>query len=354
MTAHLRLRRRIAMLGALTFLIPFGLYIALVARIDRVELRLVLLYASPFLALGVVMVALAWAYAMNSIERLTGELYEALRTSEDRQRERDQAHQELAHRFDEERELVRQKEQFQTQLAEYEKYAALAQLALGAAHEINNPLLGILSHLELEARSAPEARRQEIQQCIEGATRISFTVRSLLNYARPAPLRLSHVNLERMIADTLSFLQHQPLFLGIQLELHVDPDTPAITADANQISQIMTNLLLNAAQATPAGGSITVTVEKVKFEDRLSIRVTDTGEGIPADVLPHVFEPFFTTKRGKGTGLGLSITEAHVRSHGGVIRLESVPGRGTTVEAILPVCQKQVSEAAPEVVEVIS
>src|SRR6185295_7040960 len=94
-----------------------------------------------------------WAYAMNSIERLTGELYDALRTAQQRERERDQAHRELAERFEQERELARQKQQFHTQLAEYEKYAALAQLALGAAHEINNPLLGILSHLELEHRS---------------------------------------------------------------------------------------------------------------------------------------------------------------------------------------------------------
>jgi signal transduction histidine kinase len=349
---HVQLRRRIALLGALVFLIPFGLYMALVSRVDLAELRIVLLYASPFLALGVLLVALAWNYAMNSIERLTGELYDALRVAQDRERERDQAHRELAERFEQERELARQKEQFHAQLAEYEKYAALAQLALGAAHEINNPLLGILSHLELEHRtSVSEEDRQEIRQCIEGAKRIAFTVRSLLNYARPGPLQLTRVNLERLINDSLAFLRHQPLFRGIQLELKMDPDAPVITADANQVSQILTNLLLNAAEATPQGGSITVVVEKVKFEDRVCIRVTDTGSGIPADVLPHIFEPFYTTKRGKGTGLGLSITQAYLRSHGGDVQVESLPSRGTTVSVILPV--RQVSQPVPETEEVI-
>ncbi len=346
------LRTRIALLGAVVFLVPFGLYMALVAQVDRPDLRETLLYASPFLALGVLLVALAWNYAMNSIEHLTGALYRALETARQHEHERDQALRELAERLEQERGLARQKEQFNAQLAVYEKYAALAQLALGAAHEINNPLLGILSHLELEARNLPPGEPlQEVQQCIEGIKRISFTISSLLNYARPAPLQLSSVNLERLITDTLSFLHHQPLFRNILLRQEVDPQTPAITADANQVSQILTNLLLNAAQATPQGGSIVVTVEKVKFEDRVAIRIADTGDGIAADVLPHIFEPFFTTKRGKGTGLGLSITEAYLRSHGGDITVDSRPSRGTTVEVILPV--RQVSQPAVEFAEVI-
>ena len=350
--ARISLRTRIALLGAVAFLIPFGLYMALVARVDRPDLRATLLYASPFLALGVLMVALAWNYAMNSIEHLTGALYRALETARQHEHERDQALQELAVRFDQERELAKQHEQFNAQLAVYEKYAALAQLAMGAAHEINNPLLGILSHLELEARNMPPGERlDEVRQCIEGVKRISFTISSLLNYARPAPLQLSSVNLERLISDTLKFLHHQPLFRNIRLEQNMDPETPLITADANQVSQILTNLLLNAAQATTQGGSITVTIGKIKFEDQVSIRITDTGEGIATDVLPHIFEPFFTTKRGKGTGLGLSITEAYLRSHGGDITVDSRPGYGTTVEVILPV--RQVSQPAVEYAEVI-
>jgi signal transduction histidine kinase len=99
------------------------------------------------------------------------------------------------------------------------------------------------------------------------------------------------------------------------------------------------NLLLNAAQATAPGGRITILADKVKFADLIELRVRDTGSGIPSDILPHVFEPFFTTKRGRGTGLGLSITQSYVRSHGGDIQLESIPGYGTTVRVTLPIRQ---------------
>jgi two-component system NtrC family sensor kinase len=138
----------------------------------------------------------------------------------------------------------------------------------------------------------------------------------------------------------LNFLRHQPMFRRLRLEMRIAPELPAITADANQLSQIMMNLLLNAAQATPEGGSITISAQKIKFAEALELTVTDTGAGIPADILPHVFEPFFTTKRGQGTGLGLSISHAYVRSHGGDIRVDSLPGHGTTVRITLPIRQE--------------
>jgi signal transduction histidine kinase len=161
-----------------------------------------------------------------------------------------------------------------------------------------------------------------------------------LDYARSGPLKLSQVNLPRLVSDTLQFIEHQPLFRQLQLQNCVAPDVPNITADANQISQILMNLLLNAAQATPAGGSITVMAQKARFADVVELLVCDTGRGIDADILPHVFDPFFTTKRGKGTGLGLSITKNYVARHGGVIEIESVPGAGTSVKVALPVQQE--------------
>jgi two-component system, NtrC family, sensor kinase len=105
------------------------------------------------------------------------------------------------------------------------------------------------------------------------------------------------------------------------------------------------NLLLNAAQATPTGGSITVLAEKMRFAEVIELRVRDTGTGIAEDVLPHVFEPFFTTKRGRGTGLGLSITRNYVQRHGGEILLNSFPGHGTTVRVTLPIHQTAEAEA---------
>lgn len=216
-----------------------------------------------------------------------------------REQERNLAQQELLRRLEEERELAKEKMQFESQLAEYEKYASLAQLALGAAHEINNPLLGILSHLELEWRDASEPRREEIDQCIEAAKRISYTLRGLLEYARPNPLLLSKINLSKLAGSAIGFLEHQPLFRQVEMENRIPPDLPAITADANQLSQILMNLLLNSAQATPPGGRITVTACKARFSEAIELKVCDTGCGIPADIMPHVFEPFFTTKRGR-------------------------------------------------------
>ena len=270
----------------------------------------------------------------EEIEQLQGAISQ-------REKERDAALRELFLRFSEEGKLTREKSQFQAKLAEYEKYAALTQLALGAAHEINNPLLGILSHLELELQSANSGERSEIEQCIEAARRISVTLSSLMNYARPSPLILSKLNLHRLIADTLAFLEHQPMLHGRILENRVPTDLPNIRVDANQLSQVLMNLLLNAAQATPEGGRITVFAERSRSSESVEIRIVDTGCGIPPDVLPHVFEPFFTTKRGKGTGLGLSISETYVRSHDGEIRIDSAPNCGTTVTITLPLRQPE-------------
>lgn len=282
----------------------------------------------------------------------------ALDLAQQREGERDLAQAELTARFQQERELEREKQQFQSQLNDYEKYAALAQLALGAAHEINNPLLGIQSHLELELKkAATEGQKIEIEQCLEGAQRISATLHGLLNYARPEPPRLSKINLQRLVASTLQFLRHQPMFRGVIVENKVAPYLPTISADPNQLTQIITNLLLNAVQATGEGGEISISAEPVPFENRIELRISDTGRGIPEDVLPHVFEPFFTTKRGgagvKGTGLGLSICQSYVRSHGGDIQIESKVGKGTTVKLILPIREQQ-APAADEVEEVIT
>jgi two-component system NtrC family sensor kinase len=128
---------------------------------------------------------------------------------------------------------------------------------------------------------------------------------------------------------------------GRILDNRVPTDLPIIRVDANQLSQVLMNLLLNAAQATPEGGRITVSAERVRSTDSVEIRIVDTGCGIPSEVLPHIFEPFFTTKRGKGTGLGLSISQTYVRSHDGEIRVESAPSCGTTVTITLPLRQPE-------------
>ena len=297
---------------------------------------------------------IVWLRRQHRIAALDKELQKARESIQEIARERDLAQQEVFRRLYEERELNKEKTQFQAQLAEYEKYAALARLALGAAHEINNPLLGILSHLELELNITTDAeQRAEIEQCIAGAKRISNTLRGLVNYARPGPLVLSKISLYRLVLDTLGFLEGQPMLRGKTLENHVPVELPHIRADANQLSQVLMNLLLNAAEATPEGGKISISASKQTYVESVEIRVSDTGCGIPADILPHVFEPFFTTKKGKGTGLGLSISQAYVRSHGGEMRVDSVVNHGTTITLTLPVRQDSaegVGETESEVV----
>ena len=299
-------------------------------------------YVLPLAVAAATVMFVIWRLHRNDVSQLTRDLEKARALTQERERERDIAQEELFRRLYEERELNKEKTQFHSQLAEYEKYAALAQLALGAAHEINNPLLGIQSHLELElGETTDPEQRQEIEQCIAGAKRISSTLHGLVNYARPGPLVLSKISLSRLVADTLSFLEHQPMVRGKQLKNEVPRDLPYIRADANQLSQVLMNLLLNAAEATPEGGRIAISASKLTYVDLIEIRVSDTGCGIPADILPHVFEPFFTTKRGRGTGLGLSISMAYVRSHNGEIRVDSVPNHGTTVTLTLPIRQEE-------------
>ncbi len=299
------------------------------------------IYVLPLVLAALAVLLVLWRIQRQDFAKLADELKAAHEVVQQREHERDLAQDELFRRLYEERELNKEKIQFQAQLAEYEKYAALAQLALGAAHEINNPLLGILSHLELELKDAAGERRVEIEQCIDGAKRISATLKGLLNYARPGPLVLSKISLYRLVADTLAFLENQPMMRGKHLENIVPSDLPLIRADSNQLSQVLMNLLLNAGQATPEGGTISISANRLTYVDSIEMRIRDTGCGIPADILPHIFEPFFTTKRGKGTGLGLSISQTYVRSHNGDIRVDSVLAHGTTVTITLPLRQEE-------------
>jgi len=308
---------------------------------------------SLLLTIAVVVVGAA-AWHLYRVRELTSQIEEFRKQALDSDQQRNSVQEELFRRLYEQRELDRQKIQFQAQLSEYEKYAALAQLALGAAHEINNPLLGILSHLELELRSTQDAGdRSEIEQCIAGAKRISTTLRGLVNYARPSPPVWSRISLARLAADTIAFLEHQPMLRGKVLENQVASSLPLIRVDANQLSQILMNLLLNAAEATPENGKITISASKLAFVESVEIRVSDTGSGIAPEVLKHVFEPFFTTKRGRGTGLGLSISHAYVRSHGGDMRVDSVVGRGTTVTFTLPLRAEEQSDEEREKSQIV-
>lgn len=236
---------------------------------------------------------------------------------------------------------ITEQELLHAQMADYEKLSALSQLALGAAHEINNPLLGITSYIELLLEEEEDVEKKtRAKEVLDSANRISETIRGLLNFARPTPPKFTKIGLNRLISETLSFLHHQPLFRKMKIEKILSDAVPQVTADANQIRQILINIVINAAQAMPDGGTLTVTTGKVKFEEFVEIRIADTGTGISEDDLKNVFDPFFTTKKGEGTGLGLSISYSYIKNHSGEIKIRSTVGKGTEVTIRLPIRQK--------------
>jgi len=245
---------------------------------------------------------------------------------------------------------VTEQESLRTKMADYEKLSALSHLALGAAHEINNPLLGITSFIELLLEEEEDVeKKKQAKEVLNSAYRISETVRGLLSFARPAPPKFTKISPNQLLGETLSFLQHQPLFRRIRIEKVFALELPQITGDGNQIRQVLINILINSAQAMPDGGTLTIATSKVKFEEFVEIRITDTGQGIPPENLDKVFDPFFTTKKGEGTGLGLSISYSYVKSHGGNITIASEVNRGTVVTVRLPI--RQTMGLAPETVE---
>jgi len=239
-------------------------------------------------------------------------------------------------------ENITERKRLRNQLAQYEKYSALSQLALGAAHEINNPLLGISSYLENleEEEDLDKKSRKEISLVLENVYRISETIRGLLNFARPAPPQYTKVNLNQLIEETISFISHQPIFRKVHFEKKLSSSIPNITADHNQIRQVLINMFLNAAQSMPDEGQLTVTTTKVKFKETVQIDISDTGKGISKENIKKIFDPFFTTKKAKGTGLGLSISMSYLKNHKGDISVKSELNKGTTFSIFLPIRQE--------------
>jgi len=238
-------------------------------------------------------------------------------------------------------ENITERKRLREQLVEYEKLSALGQLALGAAHEINNPLLGISSYLEIlieEARNKKE--KEEIELVLENVYRISESIRGLLNFARPTPPQFTKVNINHLVNEILSFLSHQPIFRKVKIEKILPQSLPQVTADLNQIRQVLINMFINAAQSIPDKGELTVNTYKVKFKEFIQIDISDTGVGIHKDNLKKIFDPFFTTKKRKGTGLGLSISLSYIKNHNGYVTVKSELNQGTTFSIHLPIRQK--------------
>jgi len=219
-----------------------------------------------------------------------------------------------------------------------EKLAVVGRLAAGVAHEINNPLTGLMlisSNLR-DATDPSDPRRADLDTISREALRCREIVKGLLDFSRQTPPQRKPARLEAAIDKVLQVLRPQARKTGVEIVEQGD-ELPEILMDAAQIQQVFLNLLVNAMDAMPTGGTITITRRRVDEGKFVEVDVADSGTGIPSDQLHHIFEPFFTTKEGKGTGLGLSISWGIAEAHGGTLSARSETGQGATFTLRLPV-----------------
>ena len=244
--------------------------------------------------------------------------------------------------FSDMREILKMRkklEESQAQLLQAGKIASLGRLAAGVAHEINNPLAGILIYAELLQRQGDTLgeSKEFVDEIIGQTLRCQKIVSRLLEFSRQSLGERTLVDLNGVIGRVLDLILHQSLFHNIEVQQDLYPELPHIVGDQGQLQQVLTNLLINAADAMAGQGSITITTRPAAGADGVILEFSDTGPGIPADILDKIFEPFFTTKPvGQGTGLGLSIVYSVIRRHGGKIDIVSRPGEGTTFRITLP------------------
>jgi len=276
--------------------------------------------------------------------------------------------------------------QAQEELIRSEKLASIGRFAAGVAHEVGNPLGAILGYTSIleGGEVSPEESRDYLKRIEKEIERINRIVRELLNFARPSRIEVQEIDVNKVIEQTLSLLSYQKNFKNIQTHLKLQPDLPKIRGDDSQLSQVFINVILNAVDAMPDGGQLTIQTDQFIVEDQfpsrykalypprrksdpeesdyshlrkpdplsalltkfskgdqlVSIRVSDTGIGIGREDIEKIFDPFFTTKSpDKGTGLGLSVSLRIIESMGGDIRVESQVGKGTTFEIYFPVAQ---------------
>lgn len=244
---------------------------------------------------------------------------------------------ENARLFESEKETLEKLRQTQRQLMQTEKQAALGQLSARVAHEVNNPLGIIKNYLLMISQHLKDdpTASEYVQILTEEVDRIAGIVRQLLSMFRPRKQEFAKVDLESVIEETLLLLAFQTQKDRIEVVRQLSDELPPIYGSADQLKQVVINLLLNACDFMPDGGKIVI--EGAVRDGSVELGFTDTGPGIPEDILPRVFEPFFTTKDGdKGTGLGLSVCDGIIRSHGGSICALNAPEGGARFVIELP------------------
>jgi signal transduction histidine kinase len=231
-------------------------------------------------------------------------------------------------------------EKTQIQLLQAEKMASLGKLAAGVAHQINNPLGGITLYakLVLEEYELQEEVRQDLGRILKDAQRCRDTVKELLEFTRQTRHLMQPHDINQAISRTLFLLENQSLFQNIEIEKKFEDCLPPVQADIQQLNHLFMNIILNAAQAMEGRGHLTLKTYLDSGKRLACIEISDTGPGIPKEVIPYIFEPFYTTKEeGKGTGLGLSLAYGIVENHGGRITARNKPDGGAVFCITLPV-----------------
>ncbi len=227
-------------------------------------------------------------------------------------------------------------------LVQAHKLRAVGTLTAGVAHELNNPINNIMltaAGLEEDYYEVPDTIRLGMVKDLVGESeRAQRIVKNLLDFARESSIQSAAIEPQRLVEETLRLATNQIKLAKVKVRGEIDANLPSINGDFQQLTQVLLNIVLNALDAMPGGGELTIGIRNPMGKDQVSLEFTDTGTGMPEHVVSSIFDPFFTTKPGaKGTGLGLSVSLGIIRQHGGDILVESQPGEGTTFTIRLPV-----------------
>ena len=244
------------------------------------------------------------------------------------------------HDLREELEIKKNLEKTQTQLLQSEKMASLGKLAAGVAHQLNNPLgsITLFTKLILEEYELDDGLQQDLNRILQDAQRCRDTIKELLEFSRQTRHLKRPTDINEAITRTLFLLENQTLFQNIDIEKNMALSLPLVSADIQQLNHVFMNIILNAADAMDGKGKLGIKTFLLLEKNTICIEVSDSGPGIPKEIISRIFEPFYTTKKeGKGTGLGLSMAYSIVEDHGGNIRVESKEGKGTVFIIELPV-----------------
>ena len=233
----------------------------------------------------------------------------------------------------------------QEQIIHSRKIASLGTLVSGVAHELNNPINNIILTIDslMGGRKITDERRLAmLNDILNQAVRASGIVKNLLDFSRSDRAIMEDLDIARVLQETIQISENQITVNNIKLRVDLATDLPVVGGNRQAIQQVFINLLTNAVHAMPSGGELMVRAERGS-DRKIVITVRDTGSGIAEEHLPYIFDPFFTTKKiGKGTGLGLSVSYGIIKKHGGIITVDSSPGRGSTFSIVLPAKEEMI------------